>query len=86
MILKKYTKKKEHRSFKYHKLWRLACFSHQTVDATQRVIGVVERIGQLVDPIVGLAVPIETHSYSTTVKRKKTSRKKKTLTNCCILL
>lgn len=48
---------------------RLACFSHQIVDATQRVIGIVERVGQLVHPIVGLAVSIETHSYSRTVKK-----------------
>lgn len=43
--------------------------SHQIVDATQCVIGIVERVGQLVHPIVGLTVSIETHSYSRTMKK-----------------
>lgn len=46
----------------------LACFSHQIVDATQCVIGIVERVGQLVHAIVGLTVTIETHSHSRTGK------------------
>lgn len=49
----------------------LALFPHQIVDATQRVIGIVERIGQLVHPIIGLTVSIETHSYGRTVKKKR---------------
>lgn len=36
--------------------------THQVADSTQRVIGVVERVRELVHPIVGLAVAIETHS------------------------
>ena len=47
----------------------LARFSHQIVDATQRVIGIVERVGQMVHPVVGLAVSIETHSHGGTVRK-----------------
>lgn len=42
---------------------------HQILSAAQRVIGVVERVGQLVHAVVGLAVSIETHSYGRTVGR-----------------
>lgn len=41
-------------------------FSHHVVDATQCVIGVVERVGQPVHPVVGLTVTIEAHSHSRT--------------------
>lgn len=50
---------------------RLARFSHQIVDATQCVIGIVERVGQMVHPVVGLAVSIETHSHGRTVKEER---------------
>ena len=42
---------------------------HQIVDAAQRVIGIVERVGQLVHSVVGLAVSIETHSDGGTVEK-----------------
>lgn len=50
----------------------LACISHQIVDATQCVIDFVEGVGQLIHAIIGFTVPIETHSYSRTVKRWNT--------------
>lgn len=43
--------------------------TNQTVHAAQRVIGIVNRVGQLVDSIVGLTVAIETHTHSNTEKR-----------------
>lgn len=38
--------------------------SYQAVDATQSVVGIVEGVGQLVHPVIGLTVTIETHSKS----------------------
>lgn len=68
----------------------LAAFSHQIVDATQRVIGIVEWVGQLVHPIVGLAVAIETHSYSRTGKKRinldKINKQITIITSSCFIM
>lgn len=44
--------------------------SYLTINASQGVIGVIERIGHLVDAIVGFAVSIETHSHCRTERKK----------------
>ena len=41
-------------------------FSHQQIDGSQCVIGSQQRRGQLVHPIVRLAVAIETNAYGNT--------------------
>lgn len=43
--------------------------THQTVHTAQRVIGVVQGVGQLVDTVVGLAVAIETHAHCNAAER-----------------
>lgn len=37
--------------------------TYQAVHAAQRVVGVVQRVRQLVDAVVGLAVAVETHAH-----------------------
>ena len=39
------------------------CFTYQTVHTAQRMIGVVQGVGQLVHAVIGLAVAIETHTH-----------------------
>lgn len=46
-----------------------ASFTHQVLHAAQRAVGAVERVGQLVHAVVGLAVAIETHSDSRTARK-----------------
>lgn len=43
--------------------------THQVLHAAQRAVGAVERVGQLVHAVVGLAVAIETHSDSRTARK-----------------
>lgn len=47
----------------------ITSFTHQVLHAAQRAVGTVERVGQLVHAVVGLAVAIETHSDSRTARK-----------------
>lgn len=44
--------------------------THQHIDGSERVIGCEKRRGQLIHPIVSLAVAIETDAYGNTAKRR----------------
>lgn len=46
--------------------------TYQTLHTRQRVVGVVQRVGQLVDAIVGLAVAIEADTHCNAAKRGNT--------------
>lgn len=46
-------------------------FTHQVLHAAQRAVGTVERVGQLVHAVVGLAVAIETHSDGRAARKDK---------------
>lgn len=46
--------------------------TYQTLHTRQRVVGVVQRVGQLVDAIVGLAVAIEADAHCNAAKRGNT--------------
>lgn len=48
--------------------WLYSICTYQAVHSCQRVIGVVEGIGQLVHAIIGFAVSIETHSHGNAAK------------------
>lgn len=50
---------------------RVTSFTHQVLHAAQRAVGTVERVGQLVHAVVGLAVAIETHSDGRAVRKDK---------------
>lgn len=43
--------------------------TYQAVHAAQRVVGVVQGVGQLVHAVVGLAVAIETHTHCDAAER-----------------
>lgn len=45
-------------------------FTYQTVHAAQCMIGIVERVGQLVHAIICLTVAIETHTHRDAAKRR----------------
>lgn len=46
--------------------------TYQTVNTTKCVIGIVQRIGQLVHTVVGLTVAIETYTHCDAVERRDT--------------
>lgn len=50
---------------------RVTSFTHQVLHAAQRAVGTVERVGQLVHAVVGLAVAIETHSDGRAARKDK---------------
>lgn len=45
--------------------------THQQIDGSQCVIGCEKRRGQLIHPIISLAVAIETDAYGNTAKRER---------------
>lgn len=50
----------------------LCTVTYQTLHTRQRVVGVVQRVGQLVDAIVGLAVAVEADAHCNAAKRGNT--------------
>lgn len=46
--------------------------TYQTVNTTKCVIGIVQRIGQLVHTVVGLTVAIETYTHCDAAERRDT--------------
>lgn len=49
---------------------RSSVFTYQTVHTTQRMIGVVQGVGQLVHAVIGLTVAIETHTHCDAAERR----------------
>lgn len=50
----------------------LSRVTYQTLHTRQRVVGVVQRVGQLVDAIVGLTVAVEADAHCNAAKRGNT--------------
>lgn len=46
------------------------CSTYQAVHTAQRVIGVVQGVGQLVHAVIGLTVAIETHTHRDAAERR----------------
>ena len=57
-----------------HSAFLSVIVSYQAVDPTQCVVGIVEGVGQLVHPIIGFTVTIETHSYGGAVEGKENEK------------
>lgn len=62
----------------------LSRVTYQTLHTRQRVVGVVQRVGQLVDAIVGLAVAVEADAHCNAAKRGNTESRQLLLTSAVL--
>lgn len=53
---------------------RLCSATYQILHSSQRVVGIVQRVGQLVDAVVGLTVAVEAKAHCHAASRQEAGR------------